>query len=114
MLTGATGFVGSALLLRLLSEQRFDLRASLRQPVQMPTNGVATVVIGNLHADTTWCRALNGVDTVVHLAARVHVMHDSATDIPSAFRIVNASATLNLARQSAAAGVRRPWCSVRS
>jgi nucleoside-diphosphate-sugar epimerase len=44
---------------------------------------------------------------VVHLAARVHVMHDTASDPLSAFRSVNVQGTLNLARQAAAAGVKR-------
>lgn len=47
------------------------------------------------------------VDTIVHLAARVHVMNDDAADPLAAFRQVNVAATLNLARQAVSAGVRR-------
>lgn len=54
-----------------------------------------------------WARGLNGVDTVVHLAARVHVMADKATDPLTEFRRVNVNGVLNLARQAAKAGIRR-------
>ena len=50
---------------------------------------------------------MKGVNAVVHLAARVHVMQDSAADPLAAFRLTNVQATLNLARQAAAAGVHR-------
>jgi nucleoside-diphosphate-sugar epimerase len=50
---------------------------------------------------------LTGCETVVHLAARVHVMADTAADPLEEFRRVNVQGTLNLARQAAVAGVRR-------
>src|SRR5690554_5818399 len=50
---------------------------------------------------------LNEVDVVIHVAARVHVMNDSEDDPLTAFRDVNVKGTLNLARQAAAAGVKR-------
>jgi len=43
----------------------------------------------------------------VHCAARVHVMADTAANPLAEFRRVNVQGTLNLARQAAAAGVRR-------
>ena len=54
-----------------------------------------------------WHKALVGITTVVHLAARVHVMRDTEADPLTAFRAVNVQGTLNLARQAAAAGVKR-------
>jgi len=54
-----------------------------------------------------WGKVLFGITTVVHLAARVHVMHDTEADPLMAFRVVNVEGTLNLARQAAAAGVKR-------
>ena len=50
---------------------------------------------------------MRDVSAVIHLAARVHVMHDTSADPLTAFRAVNVDGTLNLARQSAAAGVKR-------
>jgi nucleoside-diphosphate-sugar epimerase len=60
-----------------------------------------------LHPSTDWSIALEGVAVVVHSAARVHVMHDTEADPLAAFRAVNVEGTLNLARQAAAAGVKR-------
>jgi UDP-glucose 4-epimerase len=64
------------------------------------------VEVGDISPSTNWSGALNGVNVVIHLAPRVHVMHDTATDPMSAFRVVNVGETLNLARQAASAGVK--------
>jgi UDP-glucose 4-epimerase len=58
-------------------------------------------------ASTDWYTALNGVQSVVHCAARVHVMQDDVTDPLQAYREVNVNGTLNLASQAAQTGVRR-------
>ncbi len=63
--------------------------------------------MGSVDGDTDWSVALSDVDVVVHLAARVHVMEDIADDPLVEFRKVNVDGTLNLARQAAAAGVKR-------
>ena len=55
-------------------------------------------VVGEINGLTGWGDALRNVNVVVHLAARVHVMHDTATDPMPAFRVVNVGGTLNLAR----------------
>jgi len=65
------------------------------------------LVVENINAATKWCAVLEGADTVIHLAARVHVMRDSAREPLGEFRLVNTEGTLNLARQAAEAGVRR-------
>ena len=77
-----------------------------RNDLSMP-DGVHTVQVGDLTADTDWSRALTGVSVVVHAAARAHVMDDTAADPLTEFRRVNVQGTLHLARQAAAAGVRR-------
>ena len=63
--------------------------------------------MGSLSSKTDWTVALANVNQVVHLAARVHVMNDKSTDPLAEFREVNVEGTANLARQAAAAGVRR-------
>jgi nucleoside-diphosphate-sugar epimerase len=63
--------------------------------------------VPDLSPEADWSGALRGVDTVVHLAARVHVMHDTAADPLSAFRRVNVEGTAALARSAVQAGVRR-------
>ena len=67
----------------------------------------AAVAVGDIDGRTDWSRALAGMEAVVHLAARVHVMHERAADPLAEFRKVNVDATLNLARQAAAEGVKR-------
>ena len=89
LITGATGFVGSALC-HALNLADYKIRRNNQRL-----------------SEADWSQSLAGVSTVVHLAARVHIMHDSATDPLAEFRAVNVHGTLNLARQAVAAGVRR-------
>jgi nucleoside-diphosphate-sugar epimerase len=65
------------------------------------------VTVSSLAADTDWSVAVSNIDVVIHCAARVHVMHDVEADPLMAFRAVNVDGTLNFARQSAFAGVKR-------
>ena len=106
LVTGATGFVGSALVARLAREG-VKTRACVRRDDASMPDGVHTVQVGGLSIDTDWSSALAGVAAVVHAAARVHVMDDTAADPLTEFRRVNVEGTLNLARQAAAAGVKR-------
>jgi nucleoside-diphosphate-sugar epimerase len=69
--------------------------------------GTTVVEVADLTAQTDWSLTLAGADAVVHLAARVHVMQETEIDPLTAFRAVNVDGTLNLARQAAAAGVKR-------
>ncbi len=108
LVTGASGFVGRRLTAMLAASGR-DVRAALRTSASSPAlpTGVDAVTVGDLDAATDWRAALEGVDSVVHLAARVHVMQDTAADPLAEFRRVNVAGTLNLAHQAALAGVRR-------
>ena len=107
LVTGASGFVGRCLTANLTAAGR-DVRAALRPSALLPASaGVESVVVGNLDETTDWKAALNDVDSVVHLAARVHVMQDKAVDPLAEFRRVNVQGTLQLARQAVDAGVRR-------
>lgn len=105
LVTGANGFVGSALCARLLRDGT-AVRGAVRSLRSTP-DGVEAIAIGSLSSETDWTVALRSVDQVVHLAARVHVMNDKSTDPLAEFRRVNVEGTANLARQAAAAGVRR-------
>lgn len=102
LVTGASGFVGSSLC-QVLNGCGHDLIPAVRKARGM----TGEFVVGEVGSLTNWRIALGGVQAVVHLAARVHVMRDSAIDPLAAFRAVNTDGTLNLARQSAAAGVGR-------
>ena len=105
-LTGATGFVGQALQAQLYLSSH-NAFATVRAKQSDLTSNSNSLVVGDISAPTKWSDALHGIDAVVHLAARVHVMHDTAIDPLAEFRIVNTDGTLNLARQAAASGVRR-------
>ena len=106
LVTGATGFVGAALLSRLLRDA-VPCVAAVRRAGVRRLGGEVESEIGDIHPQTVWAPTLDGVDSVVHLAARVHVMRDAAGDPLAEFRRTNVQATLNLARQAADAGVRR-------
>jgi nucleoside-diphosphate-sugar epimerase len=108
LVTGATGFVGKALCKRIASNG-WHVRGVVRSAEQAAnlSAGVEVVQMESIGADTDWSDALAGVDTVVHLAARVHVMQDNATDPLSAFRLVNVAGTERLARMAAINGVKR-------
>lgn len=101
VVTGANGFVGTALCAALRA-RGVPVRGVVRSNA-----GAGQVAVGNLDGATDWRAALAGCSAVVHLAARVHVMSDTDTDPLRAYREVNVDATLHLAHQAHAAGVRR-------
>ena len=107
LVTGGNGFVGRALINRLTLIPGSTVIAPVRNMVANFPEGVRSIPFTNLDVVFNWRDALKGVDVVVHSAARVHVMNDVSADPLTAFRKVNVDGTLNLARQSAAAGVRR-------
>ncbi len=107
LVTGATGFVGKALLKRLLDDAQFRVRAAVRNEQSALADGVERVVVGELTPDTDWSIALKDVDAIIHLAARVHMMRETTADPLAEYRRVNGEGSLNLGRQAAQAGVRR-------
>lgn len=106
LVTGANGFVGGALVAKLLSSKQ-KVRACYRIGAQHHGEDQEVVTVPLIDGSTNWGEALQGVDVVVHSAARVHVMSDKSQDPLAEFRRVNTEGTLNLARQAAAAGVKR-------
>lgn len=106
LVTGATGFVGTALVDALRTNAAFELTCAVRIPSSLATSA-PQIVVGNMSGETNWRHAVTGMHTVVHLAARVHVMRESTSNPLAEFRRVNVDATLALARQAAEQGVRR-------
>lgn len=116
LVTGANGFVGRALVLRLAKLRYLTAVAAVRalpsaEPILCSSGfmeaGVRRIALGDLTRASIEPGLFNGVDAVVHCAARVHVMHDSDVDSLAAFRAVNVVGTLKLAKQAASVGVKR-------
>lgn len=105
LITGASGFVGSALVSRFVGKG-IPVRAATRHATNLPA-GAEAVHGGELNSSFDWLPILQGCDSIVHAAARVHIMRDSALDPLGEFRRVNVEGTLRLAQQAAQVGVRR-------
>ena len=101
MVTGATGFIGRQLTQRINFDGKQLLKVTRRGILDDVIN------IGNITYETNWYSALENVDCVIHLAARVHDTQHKISETLSEYRDINVEGTLNLARQSANAGVRR-------
>lgn len=104
LVTGATGFVGSYLVDRVLSGKHHVVTATRNPHCSSNTENYA---IGSIGPASRWQEALRDCDAVVHLAARVHVMNDKMVDSLASYREINVQGTLNLARQAAINGIRR-------
>lgn len=101
LVTGSNGFVGSRLCATLRA-RGIPVRAAVRR-----TAGDCEIAVGNLDANTQWQQALAGCASVIHLAARVHVMDESASDPLRLYRDVNVEGSLRLAQQAQQLGVKR-------
>ncbi|MGO2292951.1 UDP-glucose 4-epimerase family protein [Pseudoalteromonas sp.] len=100
LITGYSGFVGNNLVEQLQGNYQLNLLG------RKPSN-FGTVFKHNLDSSSLYSEALENIDVVVHCAARVHIMDDTASDPLNEFRAVNTHGTLNLAKQAALAGVKR-------
>jgi UDP-glucose 4-epimerase len=100
LVTGAGGFVGTAVVSEL-ARQGICYRAANR------TRCEGYFAIGNIGPRTDWTAALDGVDAIIHLAARAHVTNETAAEPTGRFGTANLESTLNLARQAIKAGVKR-------
>ncbi len=104
LVTGGGGFIGRALIPCLIKAGH-DVIASSRAPSTV-LPGASVRQVGELGPDTDWSAALDGIDAVVHLAARVHVMNEQAGGAVAENMRINAAGTARLASQAVQAGVK--------
>ncbi|MEC4747380.1 SDR family oxidoreductase [Methylomicrobium sp. Wu6] len=105
LVTGANGFIGRLLCAALINRQG-SVKAAARNAGEAAPN-IDTIAVGNIDGSTDWSMALQGIEVVIHLAARAHIMRDTAADPLAEFRKVNVDGTLNLAGQALQASVKR-------
>ena len=108
LVTGANGFIGKALCEKLIADgwQVVGTVRNKHSASKLPL-GVEIVTVDSLGPETDWKEALNGVDTVVHLAARVQVPGVDTAELINAYRRVNVAGTEHLAQMAASMKVRR-------
>lgn len=106
LVTGGTGFVGHALLERLACRPDVRLLAWIRRVDALLPVGAIPVCTSHGRMFAAGGQA-DDLDTVIHCAARVHVMADRTQDPLAEFRKTNVDLTLGLARSAVEAGARR-------
>lgn len=107
LVTGATGFLGNALVKRFSTLPETLVVAPIRNLNSKLPDEVEKTHISNIDKTTDWAASLSGVNVLVHSAARVHVMNEDSANSLEEFRAINVQGTLNLARQAIQAGVNR-------
>lgn len=103
LVTGADGFIGLRVL-KLLAEKRIPARAMLIEDHGQALPGAPERVVADLLDRKSLDNALENITHVIHLAARVHMMHDASSDPLAAFEEVNVTGTLNLLQAMRDAG----------
>jgi len=107
LVTGASGFVGSALCSHFIKCGHNVIGTVRKLPV-LPVLGVDYRIVSDLDSNTAWNDSIfSGVETIIHCAARVHVMNEYAQNPLNEFRRINTQGTDTLARSAAKAGVRK-------
>lgn len=107
-ITGATGFVGGALVRHLaMLPAAYKVRVATRTTYVPPVETVEPIQIDSLTPESDWTDFVRDVNVIVHAAARVHVLNDCAENPDDEYFRVNVASTLNLAEQAVAAGVKR-------
>lgn len=104
LVTGASGFVGKALM-SALKLQGVNIVATGRTPIELFTD--TCIVVADGLAPNAWNQALQGCDVVVHLAGRAHILKELAEDPVKEFQLSNVDLTKNLAEEAVRQAVKR-------
>jgi nucleoside-diphosphate-sugar epimerase len=105
LLTGASGFVGKTVL--KTAQQRHQKIRPVYRSMHAAKGQADAVLVSELDGASDWSQALQGIDVVIHAAARAYINQEHILDPLAEYRRVNVEGSLNLARQAATAGVRR-------
>lgn len=106
LLTGGTGFIGMPLL-SSCNLAGHEVILAVRSGLSVRADCAGFFRYPGLEFEVDWMPSLAGVDVVVHVAARAHVLTSEGDEGLSLFHKVNVDATLTLARQAADVGVKR-------
>ncbi len=104
LITGATGFIGSHLTPQL-EQENYQITIALRTPSSKLSHH-KQIEIKNIDDQTNWQNALENIDTVIHMAARAHILKESVANPEAEFNKINTQGTINLVRQSIQAKVK--------
>ncbi|MDE1166963.1 MAG: NAD-dependent epimerase/dehydratase family protein [Pseudomonas sp.] len=107
LVTGATGFLGQAVSNALAVLPGTQVLGTTRGAAGSAPSQVPLIAVGDISATTDWSAALQGIEVVVHIAARLNLATDTSANPLAEYRRTNLEGTLALARQALAAGVRR-------
>jgi nucleoside-diphosphate-sugar epimerase len=106
LVTGATGFIGSHLL-PVLHQQNWQITATVRNDFhQFRSLPIKIIKIGDINNSADWHQVLQGIDAIVHLAARAHILYDDTPNPEAEFLRVNTKGTANLVKQAIEANVK--------
>ena len=106
LLTGATGFIGKALVLELI-QKNFNVSIAVRQKSNLFPDEVKQFIVGNFENNPDFSASLSEVDCVIHIAGKAHVIDKVKASYLDEFRKINTELTLDLAKQAVTAGVER-------
>jgi nucleoside-diphosphate-sugar epimerase len=106
LITGATGFIGRALVAELL-QQDFNVSIAVRQKTNLFSEKVKQFVVGDFKSNPDFSASLSEIDCVIHLAGKAHVIGKTKTSVLDEFRKINSELTLNLAKEAVVSKVKR-------
>jgi nucleoside-diphosphate-sugar epimerase len=105
LVTGGTGYIGKALLTKLITGTNYDVSGTSRT-IPSTSSPAPLITVGDCCATTDWTTALQGVDVVIHVAAHLNKPRKGVSQLAQLWE-TNVEGTLNLARQALENGVRR-------
>ena len=107
LITGVNGFIGQALFSYLSEQTDYSVFVTSRKFYQAGLRPDEIFFVSDISNSTNWMSILSGVDVVIHLAARAHVLEKDGVNSANQFNSTNVDGTLQLARHALQSGVSR-------